>query len=222
MPLCYKYSQYNCKTAFTVFKVHSEASQFLTYLKAIPIVGFTGAICIAPSTIAASGSSQIACVSRRLSRLYGIHPPSIWGFLNFIFRGVRAHPEPTPFYAIAPYTTPADQASRRYIMRNSYRDVAYHCSEKQRNPITGWQLNSLCRGAAFQLRSTKRILAPSFARPPHSLTFTIRHCRLPRRRLKGRRTPAIFVQCALSSSMNARYRERYHETITLLRERCQE
>lgn len=30
-------------------------------------------------------------------------------------------------------------------MRNSYRDVAYHCSGKQRNPITGWQLNSLSR-----------------------------------------------------------------------------
>lgn len=90
-----------------------------------------------------------ARLSRCLSRLYGIHPPSIWGFLNFIFRGVRAHLEPTPSYTFAPYTTPADQASQRYIMRNSYRDVAYHCSGKQRNPITGWQLNSLCRRAAF-------------------------------------------------------------------------
>lgn len=34
-------------------------------------------------------------------------------------------------------------ARERCIMRNSYRDVAYHCSGKQRNPITGWQLNSL-------------------------------------------------------------------------------
>lgn len=48
--------------------------------------------------------------SRRLSRLYDARPPSIWGFLNFIFRGVRAHPEPPRSVSFSrPYTTPADQ-----------------------------------------------------------------------------------------------------------------
>jgi len=92
-----------------------------------------------------SRCSQTVCDSRRLSRLYGIHPPSIWRFLNFIFYGARSPRTCLHFRVIYNPREP----SWRYIMRNSYRDVAYHCSGKQRNPITGWQLNSLCRRAAF-------------------------------------------------------------------------
>lgn len=87
------------------------------------------------------------------------HDVSLQGFQNFIFQGARACHRPFPSL---------DSGSRCYIMRSSqHRDVAYHCSWKQRNSITGWQLNSLCRGCVLVAvdDASPRALSTSPPRP---------------------------------------------------------
>lgn len=128
--------------------------------KATLITGFSDTICIASPTIGAITEDTLVA-----SRDYTIYVPpfNLRGFLNFIFRGVRAHPEPPPFLCSRAVHNPRGPASRRYIMRNSYRDVAYHCSGKQRNPITGWQLNSLSPSFSLSLTLTLSLSGPCFS-----------------------------------------------------------
>lgn len=100
----------------------------------------------------AEAAETAARDSRRLSRLYAGSSPFNLGIFEFHIPRSARSPRTSLFLPPSRHTQPprtnqpAQPASRRYIMRNSYRDVAYHCSGKQRNPITGWQLNSLCRG----------------------------------------------------------------------------
>lgn len=110
-------------------------------------------------------------------------------------------------------------------MRNSYRDVAYHCSGKQRNPITGWQLNSLSLSFPFPLSLSepcfscgRRSESPSKRprsrdQPPHA------PCSLtPSRSAKTERTSTkdlgdLCSMCFSSRSiaMNARYHGRIYD-----------
>ena len=66
------------------------------------------------------------------------------------------------------YTQSRITGAGRYIMRSSYRDVAYHCSGKQRNSITGWQLNSLSRPRFSCGRRSESFVPPTLSSPPLS------------------------------------------------------